>query len=160
MANKRKRPQDRSQGTGTRTPHLGPPPLGPHPAVTEHTITLSGPGSIYHMEEHAVWTQGYIHPRLWHLLTRHYQQQDHTPHMIVANIHDKIPPLAITLAIRAADIICELECQRPDSDSSFYPRSIYEYVLATRITEAQLAAIEAQIVSREGCITIRQVSSP
>ena len=157
MANKRKRPQARGQGTAARTSHRGSPPRNPQPAVTTHTLTLSGPGSIYHMEEQAVWTQGYIHPRLWHLITRHYQQQDHTPHMIIANIHDKIPLSAIILAVRAADIICELACQRPDTDSSFHPRSIYEYLLSSRITEEQITAIAAQIVSREGRITIQQV---
>jgi hypothetical protein len=117
---------------------------------------LSGPGIIYYMEDHALWTKGYLHPRLWHLLTRHYQHQDHTPHMIIANIHDKMPQAAISLAVRAANIICDMPGNKPDADNAFRPRSIYEYLLSAHITSDQLAAIQEQIVRHDGVIALKQ----
>jgi hypothetical protein len=76
--------------------------------------------------------------------------------MIIANLQDFLPQAAICLAVRAANIICDVPGNRPDADNTFRPRSIYEYLLCVHLPSEQLAEIQEQIVRPDGHIVLSQ----
>ena len=76
-------------------------------------ISLIGPGIIYYPNAYSQWRKGYMLPEVWHLLTRHYQRQDHTPWMLISNLQEKIPTDAIDLMIRAINIVLDITGRSP-----------------------------------------------
>ena len=122
-------------------------------------LTLVGPGMIYFADSYAMWTKGHMHPDTWHCLTRQYQNQDHTPTMLIATLQQRITPDALDLILRAAHIIVDVQARDPHFVSlDFLPKSILEYLLAEVITPEQLQAMRAQIVREDGILTLKEPS--
>ena len=131
----------------------------PAEEVTIPPLTLVGPGTIYFADSYSHWTKGHLHPDTWHCITRHYQQQDHTPQMLIATLQQRITPDALDLTLRAAHVILDVQSKDPHCVAlEFVPKSIIEYLLAAPLTADQLIAMRDQIVSPDGPLTLKQPS--
>jgi hypothetical protein len=154
---------------GTDTPQMRSFPLRsamdvPMEAAEEgtNTITLHGLGNTQFYDTQAQWTKGHLHTQVWNFLTQHHQQKEQTRGKLMpaeANIlaiQQFIPAEAIILAIRAANIICNV----PGDDRGLIiftqPRSIIEFLLGAPLTHDQLKNMQDQIVRHDGVLTLKR----
>ena len=122
--------------------------------ATQAWGVMVGLGSIHYTEADVILHQGYLHPKTWHCLARHYQRLDHTPTMTEATIAQRLSRVATTTATRAVRIITGQEGSPAYGPTTFKPRSILEYLVAAPLSDTQLADVRAQVVRDEGCITL------